>query len=240
MKPSTIILLVLLTLYITAIFASNIILKQTFNKLDKRDSYWNYNKISVRSFRHLKVTGGNVSNIIYEPSTSSSVRALNYLEFYLKDRIKISYLKDTLFLEVSDHNTSLSLKDWIRSKVLIRLFSPELLSVQAANTNLALFKFKQKELSCRVTGKSQLEVESYVSDIDHISVTARDSTKIHFEMAPELNASRSMHLNTLDARVQGNSILDVGHFRIETARYVIEDTSAIVLSGKTLSFLQQR
>lgn len=240
MKLSSIILLVLLTLYITSIFASNIILKHTFNKLDKRDSYWNYNKIAVRPFRHLKVKGGNLTNIIYEPGTSSSVRTLNYLEFYLKDRIKISYLKDTLFLEISDHNTSLSLQDFIRSKVLIRLFSPELLSVQGTNTNLALFKFKQRKLSCRVTGKSQLEVESYVSDIDYINVAAQDSAKIQFEMAPELNASKSMHLNTLDARVQGNSILDVGHFRIETARYTIEDTSAIVLSGKTLSALQQR
>lgn len=44
MKVSTTILLVTLVFLVTAMFASNIILKKEYDKVDKSDLYWTYAK----------------------------------------------------------------------------------------------------------------------------------------------------------------------------------------------------
>jgi hypothetical protein len=43
-----------------------------------------------------------------------------------------------------------------------------------------------------------------------------------------------MTINSLNAKVEGNSILDVGHAQIQSLQLNIADSSAIILSGGAL------
>jgi hypothetical protein len=55
-----------------------------------------------------------------------------------------------------------------------------------------------------------------------------------FETADEIKSSGVLHVKTLYADVQGRSLLDVGHFQIQSLYQLIGDTAGIILSGYTL------
>jgi len=73
--------------------------------------------------------------------------------------------------------------------VLVRIFAPELLSVDGYDTRLGMFKLKQKNLKINLAGKSELEVESYLHDFDSLQIRQKDSSAVVFEMSPELKTS---------------------------------------------------
>ena len=53
-----------------------------------------------------------------------------------------------------------------------------------------------------------------------------------FSVAPK--SWETMYVKTVDANVQGVSLLDVGHAQIDNLRLNISDTSGIILSGGSL------
>src|SRR4051794_11808151 len=98
MKVSSTILLVTFLLLLTALFASNYLLKKEYNKIDKSDIYWTYDYILQQPFKHLVVDGGNLSNIAYEPSKKSSVRVFKMWRTTDNTGVTAVVRQDTLFL----------------------------------------------------------------------------------------------------------------------------------------------
>jgi hypothetical protein len=186
MKISSVILLVTFLLLVTAMFASNILLKKEYDKVDKSDLYWTYGKISQQPFKHLKIDGGNVSNIAFEQSANSSVRLFKNWDGYDKGTVKAFVKNDTLFLTFPNTFQNQNEKQWLKNITPVRIFSPELLSIEGMDTNLELFKLKQKSITIHLSGKSKLEVESYLSNLDSLTILQKDSSQVVFEMSPDV------------------------------------------------------
>ncbi len=220
--------------------------------MDKSDLYWNYGKILQQPFKHLKIEGGNFTNIAFEQSNVSSVKVFKNWMGYENKVVKAVVNNDTLFIKFSYSTNDLNEREYLRRSTMVRIFSPELLSVDGYNTNFELFKLKQKSISINLSGRSKLEVESYLYNFDSLYITQRDSSEVVFEMSPDLkgkdtpafqsnaitrNASHSwetMYVGFLDASLQGVSLLDIGHAQINSLKLNISDTSAILLSGQSL------
>ncbi len=156
------------------------------------------------------------------------------MEQVIKDRLQVTISDDTLFIQVSQRDDSPGLRNWMKYHVLIAVSCPELLSVYAVNSNLDLFKLKQKSLIVELAGRSRMEVESSIAYFDTLSVRQTDSSQVKFEMSEDIKSSGIMHSKAFYARVQGYSLLDVGHFQIQSFHPFVEDSSAIILSGQTL------
>lgn len=190
MKLSSVILLVTFVLLVTALFASNILLKAEYDKIDKSDAYWTYGNILEQPFKHLKIEGGNVTNIAFEQSKKSSVRVFKNWYGYVEKVVKAYVKNDTLFLKFPSTATKDPYeKNYLQWNTMVRIFSPELLSVDGFDTNFGLFKLKQKSITIHLSGKSKLEVESYGHNFDSIYVTQKDSSEVVFEMSPDLKGS---------------------------------------------------
>lgn len=220
MKVSTIILLVTLVLLVTGLFASNVLLKKEYDKADKSDLYWTYGKILEQPFKHLKIEGGNVTNIAFEQSKKPSVRVLKNWDGYEKGLVKTFVKNDTLFVKFPNTYRSPEEKEWMKYMTLVRIFSPQLLSVDGFNTNFGLFKLKQKSITINLSGKSRLEVESYLYNLDTLNISQRDSSKVVFEMSPDL--MRSGPTNFHDPGLEGPATissedLNPSHIMIEPA-----------------------
>src|SRR4051812_47653535 len=99
---------------------------------------------------------------------------------------------DTLFLYFSKEIRDPNEKRYMSWNTLVRVFSPELLSVDGNDTNFGLYKLKQKNISINLSGKSKLEVESYLNSFDSVHVAARDSSEVVFEMSPDLMGIKSV------------------------------------------------
>src|ERR1700712_855256 len=99
-KLSTIMLCTLFLLLVIGVFASDLVFKNVYNKRDKSDLYWNYNKILEQPYKYLKINGGNLTTILFEQNSHASVRVLNYWNDFQKDStVKVYVKNDTLFLK---------------------------------------------------------------------------------------------------------------------------------------------
>jgi hypothetical protein len=234
MKKSSLILIVLLVLFSISIVGSVFIFKNQYNQIDKTDPFWNYKKLAKGAFHHINLTGTNFTQISFIPSPRGSIGILSFTEDFIKDRVKASISADTLFVEVEHRNDNPGRRDWMKYHVLIAISCPELLSVNAVNSNLDIYKLKQRILSVQLSGKSKMEVESNIPDFDSLSVRQKDSTQLKFEMSEDIKSSGVMYTKALYAQVHGYSILDVGHFQMQSLHSDVDDTAAIILSGSSL------
>ncbi|MBD1363946.1 hypothetical protein IDJ77_09010 [Mucilaginibacter sp. ZT4R22] len=238
-KISTIILRTLFAVMLLGVVVSDLAFKNVYNKVDKSDTYWNYNKILEQPFKHLKLDGGNITKIVFQQSKHASVRVLNYWDAYRKDVTFKAYVKnDTLHLVFPNKYKNEGEKNWMQNRVLVRLFAPELLSVEGTNTNFELQKLRQANITVNLKGKSRLEVESYNQNFDTLRITQADSSQVLFEMAPELKGSKNMHFGYVAANLKDYTILDIGHGFAENADLAITDSSAVILSGKSLKAMK--
>jgi hypothetical protein len=235
LKLSTLILITMMVLIVISVFATNMVFKNEYNKRDKNDLYWNYDKILEKPYKYLKIDGGNVTKIIFEPSVNPSVRVLKQWHNFHKENSISAYVKnDTLYLKFNNKYSNQGEKNWMQSEVLVRLFAPQLLAVDGTETNFELQKMKQKNFNISLKGKSRLEVETYSPDFDTLNVTQRDSSQVIFEMSPDLKASGMMNFKDVTANMTGYTLLDVGRGYIDHMKLNISDSSAVILSGRSL------
>jgi hypothetical protein len=234
-KLSTLILVVLVVLVVTSVFATDLVFKNEYEKRDKADIYWNYNKLLEQPYKHLKINGGNITNIIFEPGKNPSVRVLKrWLDFKDNDHLTAYIKNDTLYLNFKNKYKNINEKDWMQGEVLVRLFAPQLLSVDGLNTNFEMQKMKQSDISINLKGKSRLEVETYSPDFDTLNVTQSDSSQVIFEMSPDLKVSPMMKFKKVTANMTGYTLLDIGRSYVDNIKLNIADSSAVILSGKSL------
>lgn len=257
MKWSTGILIVMLTMLVAGLFASNIVLKREYDKMDKNDIYWNYGKVLEQHFKYLKIEGGNFTNIAFEQSPNCSVRVLHDWQRNHENPIETFVKNDTLHVKFTYNASPGGENSWMQWITMVRIFSPELLSVDGFNTKFEMFRLKQKNLSVSMSGRSKFEVESFIPDFDSLNIFQKDSSEVVFEMSPEYKAAPSVEykdkalvtvrpdqkqirsneaitIQSLNADLQGNSLLDVGHAQIQSLKLSITDSSAIILSGGAL------
>ncbi len=185
MKISSKILLVMLVLLVCGLLMSNMVLKKEYDKIDKSDLYWNYTTVFSHPFKYIKIDGGNITKIAFEPSKNCSVRILNDWKRNHPQLLQSSVKNDTLFIKFIHTPGNQDEKDWMKWNTIVRIFSPELLSVEGFNTDFGMFKLKQKSVAVNMSGKSKFEVESMIPEMDSINVIQRDSAAVKFEMSPD-------------------------------------------------------
>lgn len=191
MKKTSKILIGMLVFAIIAMVISNFLLKKEYDKVDKSDTYWTYAKILEQPFKHIKVQGGNLTTIAFEPSTNPSVRVFKMWKGFEDDSVKAFVRNDTLFLTFPENISDPFEKRYMGWNTLVRVFAPELLSVEGNNTNFVIAKFKQKHLQIDLSGRSKLEVESYIHEFDDLQINQRDSSQVVFEISPHLKGTET-------------------------------------------------
>ncbi|HLY71215.1 MAG TPA: hypothetical protein VKR53_15885 [Puia sp.] len=259
MKWSTRILLSMAVLLVAGMLASNIILKKVYDKVDKNDSYWTFDKVLDQHFKYLKITGGNITQIGFEQSPNCSVRISNdWRHGHEKEKLfTASVSNDTLCIRFTFVSQDEGERFWMKRTTLVRIFSPELLYVEEFNSNFEMYKLKQKNIDVNISGRSNFEMESFIRDLDTLHITQKDTSEVVFEMSPEykpslskedkmvsmlksipglgrITTNESMTIASLTADLQGSSLLDVGHAQIGSTRLAIADSSAIIFSGGAL------
>jgi hypothetical protein len=258
MKFTSKILLALLILLIAGLLSSNIILKKEYDKVDKTDIYWTYENVLQQPFKYLAITGGNITRFAFEQSPKYSVRILQEWKRYHGGEIKAHIKNDTLYINFDYTPANPYEKFWMHNITAVRIFAPELLSVDCNNTNLEMFRLKQRTMNVNIAGKSQFEVESLIPTLDSLTISQKDSSEVIFEMspdykekprlityenaaggtvtitAPQIKSNEAMTIHSVNANLQGYTLLDLGHAQIQSLQLQIADSSAIILSGGAL------
>lgn len=234
MKLTSKVLIAMLLFAFGGLFISNSILKSEFEKVDKTDMYWTYGKILEQPFSHIKIDGGNITNIAFEQSPVASIKVLKDWHGYAEGTVKAMVKGDTLFIKFPNTYRDIFEKNWMARNTLVRVFSPNLFSFTGVDTKFEMYKTKQKSIAINLSGKSSFEMESMIPELDSIYVSAKDSSAVIFEMSPEYRASESFHAKYVNADIKDASLLDIGHGQVDSLQITISDTSGVFLSGGTL------
>jgi hypothetical protein len=264
MKWSTKILQGMALIVVAGLLASNLVLKKEFDKVDKNDTYWTFAKVLEKPFKYLQLEGGNITNILFTQSPNYTVRISNdWKHGHTPDDLFHAQISgDTLYIKFVYISQDEGEKNWMKRMDLVRIFAPELRYVGGFNTNFEMEKLAQKSIAVNISGRSKFEVESFIPEMDSISVIQKDTAEVVFEMSPEYKAepsaigmggkinifgpeshritsSQSMTLRALQADLKGYSLLDVGHAQIGSVHLKIADSSAVILSGQALRTYQK-
>lgn len=234
MKIVARILTAMLILFIAGLFVTNALLKAQYNKLDKSDLYWNFTTVLSQPYHHLKLDGGNMSNIAFESSPRSSVRVNPEWNVFKKGNFKPYVKDDTLHIVFDTTYSDLYEKNWLRNTIMVRLFTPELLSVTASNTRLLMKKVHQKQFALQLSGRSEFELESLSPQFDSLRIHQQDSSEVVIEMMHDNTLPREFHCNWVHASVNGASKLGLGDAKIDSIEISVANTSAVLLSGESL------
>ncbi|MEO6547429.1 MAG: hypothetical protein ABIN94_05495 [Ferruginibacter sp.] len=188
MKLSSKILVGMLIILVGGILSSNILLKKEYDKVDKTDLYWTYQKVLQQPFKYLKIKGGNITNIAFEQNPNCSVRILKEWARYHGGSINAVVKNDTLFIDFDFVTHDTFEKFWMKQITCVRIFAPQLLFVDGFDTKLQMYKMKQDNYQVSMAGKSSFEVESMQPDLDTLNISQKDSSEVVFEMSPEYKA----------------------------------------------------
>lgn len=234
MKLTSKILLTFLLLFIAGLFVSNAVIKREYERVDKGDLYWNYAVVLQQPFRHIRINGGNVTRIVYEQNAKPSVRVLKFWQGYSAGTLKPYVKNDTLYLEFPNVTNNPNERDWMKYQAMVRVFSPELLSVTGSDTRFEMLGVKQPDFNVVLTGRSTFEMESMQTEFNSLKIAQQDSSEVIFEMSPDYRASSSFHVKRVEAKVTGVSLLDLGHAQIDSIKLDVADSSGVMLSGGTM------
>ena len=135
MKISTKILIGLFILLFGGLFASNMILKNTYESRDKTDRFINFNTILQAPFKHIKIAKSALSGRIFiEKSDKSEVKITKAMSNFKFDSSKMFVKNDTLFMSFTQElGVDLSYQD-----AMIYILTPEILSIEGLNSNFKL------------------------------------------------------------------------------------------------------
>lgn len=215
-------------------FISGSILRKQYDKIDKTNKYWYYQKIVDQPFKHIKILqnafSGDTLNTL--PATSGMLRFEKGNDYSVLsnktsygsrwnmeegDTLSCKVLNDTLFI-YSPHYTTYSNNGKDISYDLV-LTAPHLESVTCLNVGTEITGLHQDSMHFDLSGRSYLEFRNDYANMNLIKANIRDRAVL--ELSPLLKLKR------LEVVLKDRSKLKMPIVPAETFSIDAGDSSAI-------------
>ena len=231
MKFTSWAIVVLLAILLTSVVVVDLQLKRQYAALDKSNVYWTYTSILDSPFRYLKIRGGNQSNVVFEQRPRYSVRVNEDWRRNFKGEVRATVSKDTLYLDFDFKTNDPFAPDWLKRTTAVRLFGPELTYVEGFDTRFEMDNISQGSIAVSMAGRSDFEVEYRDLKLDSITVSASDSSRVVFELAPEVRGAGPMTVKQVRADLRGLAFLDIAPAFVDSLSLKMEPRTSVSLSG---------
>ncbi len=240
MKLSSKLLIAVFLILIMGLVASNLLLKKQFDNPETENEFPGYRTLNTQGFKHLNIHTGNAGKIIYEPSNKPRFMVGTYLNDSMLNLMKNKVSNDTLYIEFPKGLVEyLYEKGWREYNVPIRLFSPELLSIQVNDSYLELHKMRQSVYQISLHGKSELKMETKLSNLKDLNLSLADSSLvwINYDMEERAYAKTPVSIENCKAILSGVSHLNMANSRVNQLQLNANEESSVDLTGYNLKKL---
>jgi len=82
--------------------------------------------------------------------------------------------------------------------------------------------------------KSKIEVQSNTHNIDKLEISQQDSSQVLFYMNHELKQAPQITAKNAIVKMQGLTLLDIGHIKINNLQLDVTESSTVIMSGYNL------
>ena len=163
MKASNILLVIMLSMFLTAVVASDLVLKKGFDMLNRHDQYTGYKGHSVAPFRFVKLKGLHYS--VTEITHGEDFEIKSTLD---QKHMSWKVVNDTLIVNYNKEfpqGWQLS-ENKLYSRPVVYILAPKLDGLESENILCKIKGFKGEKLHVKQQGSAILLSDNQVTDLD--------------------------------------------------------------------------
>lgn len=226
MKKSNLFITVFGLIILFGMIATNMVLKKEYQKIDLSDPFKNYISITTKPYSVLDISGSNgyPIEIIYK-----EIDTIKVLRSRLK-HFKSSYRNDTLFIQFTGSNVSMSQRHNSNTPPGIIIEKNKLSSIHLTDVHNRLSGFSNQDLNLSLKGNSYQEIRNCM--LNTLSIEMKNTSQIEFAKANTVDSLNLKMMNTSVARLE--------NIQFRTVNPILKDSIAFVLSKETFKHILKK
>ena len=229
MKLSTKLLIGLLGTMLVMMLISAFSIKSEFEKINQKDPYWNFQTLSEKPFKHLKVIG--------QKDATGKVNILENKNFAVnvaKNRaseVKISFSNDTLIVSFFKNALKETATIYDSYENFVTILCPEINSVKGETTFIRLDSLNQNQLTIEANKITTVDINR--TQIPNLNIRLDKNSECEFRY------DRSYNLENLEANVAVGAILKMRY--VYPKKFILNTTekSVVEMNGTALNLLRK-
>lgn len=174
MKNSNKILIGLLSFLLISMLLVDLALKKVYSKIDLNDALKNYEPVVIKSFKYLKVRGGNAFSIEITQADTFGMHVMSSRRSFLKT----AYHDDTLLIEfaVPENSSIRNLEDLPKG---ILLYTPSMHEIFSNGTSIIIQKWNAEDLRFTQTRNAISSIKNL--NAQHFTATGYQNSIFNFD-----------------------------------------------------------
>ena len=229
MKLSTKLLIGLSGILLLMILISAFSMKTEFEKINQKDLYWDFKKLSVKPFKHLRVIGQKAAtgkvNIIMHKNF-----AVNVLNTWAT-AVEVTNQNDTLIVRFLANPTRNQAEDYQTFENIVTVLCPNLNSIVGETTTIKIDSLNQ-QTNLRIEANKITTI-----DIKHLTVPQLDIRLDTYSNAEFWN-NKSFKIDKLSAKIASGASLKMRSVYPKTFDLNASDKAIVEMNGSALKVVQ--
>jgi hypothetical protein len=243
-KWSTKLLVGVLALVVSSIFASNMMLKNEYDlmKNKPKDRFAGYQKIVNQPFKYVVSDSGSLAgDILFESSNESSVYMTQFLDAPTHLSQNIFVKNDTLFVKLNEANFSqysdIEKKQLNRKNPFLHVLTSDIQSISVSNSVVVMDSKNPNGLTINLSNHAHFTIKNKISNLDFCKISLRNFSTFMIE---ENISNKKINIKTIEADMRDSSNLYLKHANIDSFKFNATQGNTVELSSATLMNLMKK
>jgi hypothetical protein len=220
MKNSNKILLGLIIILLGGTVIFDILLRNTYLKINRNDPLKNYETLSLKPFNHLKIKGGNAYAIELKQASKTEMKVLNNRKSFLNSSQK----GDTLFISFTVmSNNQLRFADNLPIGLIIS--APAIKTITADGNSVLLHNWDTDSLKLTLNGNAAMRLSK--NTIKQLYVNGNYYTVFDFET--------ENRITSLDLKLQQHAVAYLNDLTYQQFKPILKDSAQLILGNKMVN-----
>jgi hypothetical protein len=230
MKLSTKLLLVLSGILLMMMLISAFSVKSEFEKINQNDPYWQFQKVSDKAFKHLKVIG--------QKDATGKVNIIENKDFAVNvskkwaDDVKVSFESDTLVVRFLLNPNKKQIEEYPNYENIVTILCPDLSSIKGELTNIKIDSLNQDKLKIEANKITSIDIRKLHSQYLSINLDKNSDCEFRTDILYKIE--------NLEANVASNAILKMHQVYPNNFVLNTSDKSIIEMNGSALKAIKKR
>lgn len=229
MKLSTKLLLGLSGLFLIMMLISAFSVKSEYQKINQNDTYWDFEKVSKKSFKHIKIIG--------QKDATGKVNIIESKDFAVNvskkwaDGVKVSFENDTLVIRFLLNPAKKRIEEYPNYENIVTILCPDLSSIKGELTNIKIENLKTSNLLIEANKITSIDVQNLNAQYLAINLDTNSNCEFRKDVTYRV---QSLEANVAVGAVLGIRSVYPVNFKLKTA-----DNSVVEMNGTALSVLKK-
>lgn len=229
MKLSTKLLLGLSGVFLIMMLISAFSVKSEFEKINLNDPYWQFEKVSNKSFKHIKIIG--------QKDATGKVNIIENKDFAVNvskkwtDGVKVSFEGDTVVVRFLLNPAKKRIEEYPNYENIVTILCPDLSSIKGESTNIKIDSLNQDKLKIEANKTTMIDIRKLNSQNLNISLDANSNCEFRNDILYKFE--------NLEANVATSAILKMRQVHPNNFILNTSEKSIIEMNGTALKAMKK-